>query len=218
MAWFPFWVRFLQAPVRKAIDSRIQQRRGGDCDLRHTPNAGLTLSPRRGATVLGAAAGRRQSEAAEHERLLKYRRQVRAGREAGDRSLKGAPAPAFARANGEIRRAAPTAVPIVVNFMAFSPVRSAVRTTDAAGWGNTPRSPFIRLPAASRSRDARDRARAALVPRPLLREAGGFRQRIVDVRLAMIAQPHGRRTSRSAGSPIISSAALGSSGTLSEKP
>jgi len=84
MAWFPFRVRFLQAPVRNAITGAIQQRCGRDCDLRHTPNAGhsasygrLTLSPHCGAAVLGATAERHQSEAAEtdgHECFLNRRR------------------------------------------------------------------------------------------------------------------------------------------------
>ena len=53
IAWFPFRTPFLQAPVRKAINLTATQGRGGDCDLRHTPNAGLTLPPPAARQSLG---------------------------------------------------------------------------------------------------------------------------------------------------------------------
>jgi hypothetical protein len=75
-------------------------------------------------------AERHQSEAAQtdgHERCLNIAARSEPVVRAGHGSLKGAPAPAFPHADREIRRAAPTAAPIVVNFTAFSPAHSAVQ-------------------------------------------------------------------------------------------
>jgi hypothetical protein len=78
-----------------------------------------TFPPRCGAAVPWAMVERKQSEAAENdedERFLEHRCQVQPLQRAAD------------------GRAMPTAVPIVMNFMTFSPADAAVRMTDGAGW------------------------------------------------------------------------------------
>jgi hypothetical protein len=92
------------------------------------------LGPRRNATSqkppkpMGLSA--LQSIAARSERVVR----------AGDRSLKGAPAPAFRPRRPRNQKGRADGVPIVVNFMAFSLGTVGLRMTDAAGWENTSRS------------------------------------------------------------------------------